>query len=296
VENENIVHITHRQAASFIKSGQHNTFDHQLKQFAKLPSFFDCLQRADPSGVYYLETDRLSNHGSYDVTGAPDGSVYFKSYIVIPSAAIQFFRNSSKIATVDGSHMYSKMGGVILTFNVKDASDSIIPLGIAYVNIENSKNWSLFYDCIINVFTDLLLIISDKDKGLNSLRVFTNAMARIRQLESEIPQLQVAIDPSPNFLSELSSSTNDDVSKPALESLLWSICSVHVLKNSNTQINDFKYATNLAKAPTEETYRHYLNIIRSKVSPAVADALDKRKEEFSFVVQQSRGLKTNQFR
>ena len=118
-------------------------------------------------------------------------------------------------------------------------------------------------------------------------------MARIRQLESEIPQLQVAIDPSPNFLSELSSSTNDDVSKPALESLLWSICSVHVLKNSNTQINDFKYATNLAKAPTEETYRHYLNIIRSKVSPAVADALDKRKEEFSFVVQQSRGLKTN---
>jgi hypothetical protein len=56
---------------------------------------------------------------------------------------------------------------------------------------------------------------------------------------------------------------------------------------------NLKYATNLAKAPTEETYRYYLNIIRSKVSPAVADALDKRKEEFSFVVQQSRGLKTN---
>jgi len=258
-----------------------------------LPSFFDCLQRADPSGIYYLESDLLSNHGSYDVTGAPEGSVYFKSYIVIPSAAIQFFRNSRKIATVDGAHMYSKMGGVMLTFNVKDASDSIIPLGVAYVNIENSKNWSLFYDCIINIFSDLLLIISDKDKGLNSLRVFTNAMARIRQLESEIPQLQAAIDPIPINLSESTSSTPNDVSKPVLESLLWSICSVHVLKNSNTQTDNLKYATSLAKAPTEETYQYYLNIIKSKVSPAVANALDKRKEEFSFVVQQSRGLKTN---
>ena len=132
-----------------------------MKQFAQLPSFFDSLQAADSEGIYYLETDLLSNHKSYrDIPGAPDDAVYFLRYIVLPSCSRTIYKHSSKILTVDGAHVYAKLDGVILTVSVKDASNSLIPLGISYVNIENIKNWSIFYECIVGVFKDFLHLIN----------------------------------------------------------------------------------------------------------------------------------------
>ncbi len=280
-----------------------------MKQFSQLPSFFEALQAADPGGIYYLESDKLSNNPSYNIPQAPEDADYFVSYIVIPSVAIKFFAQSSKILTVDGAHVYAKMDGVILTVNVKDASNSIIPLGISYVNIENSKNWSVFYECIVGVFRDILLIVSDKDKGLNALRLITIAMAKIKKLKYDMAVLQATIltatstntsitqsatkqqiqaqPPPPQLLPTLVSSVSE------FFALAWAICVIHILKNSCSRQEYFKLATNLAKAPTEAAYAYYLQKIRTEVSDTAANAINSRKEEFSFMSLQKRGLKTN---
>ena len=93
-----------------------------------LPDLFKRLREADPSGLYVLKMSPVS----YPL---PDGHVtgvsnMFQYYIIIHSAAISFWNHSRRVGSMDGAHMTARFGGVVLSFNVKDANNTIVPLAI----------------------------------------------------------------------------------------------------------------------------------------------------------------------
>ena len=62
---------------------------------------------------------------SYLVEGAPKDAQEFVRVVIVPSGQIQLYRSSSKIVTIDMSHMKSKTHGVICMPTVKDSKKAV---------------------------------------------------------------------------------------------------------------------------------------------------------------------------
>ena len=107
-----------------------------------------------------------------------DKQLMFDYCLLIPSATKTFFDNGNKITVLDGAHMYSKYEGVILTICGKDGEDHVVQLGFALVPQENKYYWQEVFNAIIHYLREHRMIMSDKAKGLDSIRELIYHVAR----------------------------------------------------------------------------------------------------------------------
>lgn len=60
-----------------------------------------------------------------------------------------FIEACRPIISVDGCHLKTKFGGVLLSAVGKDANDNMYPIAWAVVRIENKVNWKWFLECLL---------------------------------------------------------------------------------------------------------------------------------------------------
>jgi hypothetical protein len=130
--------------------------------------------------------------------------------------------------------MYYRFNGTALLMTAKDAANGLVTLAICYCGAENKFNWVLFLDCIFKVFSSMLLVISDKQKGLDAIRIRLNEAAA--QLTQE-----------------------DQVTGKKIVACVYALCAVQAIRNAGTKIKEFyHHATSLARSLTNNAYTFHL--------------------------------------
>lgn len=120
-----------------------------IGQFSYLHSYMSKLQESDPAG-------------SYDIV---DTNNVFKCLYVAPSCCMSMWPKTRNVATVDGAHCSSIVGGILLSFCVKDSNNQVMILAFAFAEAENTESYNYFYEHLRRDFPGPLLIIADGDKG-----------------------------------------------------------------------------------------------------------------------------------
>lgn len=94
-----------------------------------------------------LQTNIGSSAG---VSADPDDGHRFESFYCCLAACKKGFIEACRpIISVDGCHLKTKFGGVLLSAVGKDANDNMYPIAWAVVRIENKVNWKWFLECLL---------------------------------------------------------------------------------------------------------------------------------------------------
>ena len=99
-----------------------------------------------------------------------DGDIEVHGVFIAPHACVNAFKYSRPILFLDGGHMYSEEGGVLLMATTLDPDEEILPLAFAIVTTEAKKTWTWFLNCFHSTFfaqSGNLTVISDRAKGLH---------------------------------------------------------------------------------------------------------------------------------
>jgi hypothetical protein len=142
VENENKVSVSESQARRLVRDHLGDDLNDHLESYFQLYDFFKLMRECDPDGVYLLELERLD--GVVAEEANTQKAFQFKRCLCIPSVSKKFWQKSRKCAAQDGAHKTTYIGGVLLTFNVKAADNSILPLAAGSVSVENRENWVVY--------------------------------------------------------------------------------------------------------------------------------------------------------
>ncbi|XP_025650024.1 uncharacterized protein [Arachis hypogaea] len=89
-------------------------------------------------------------------------------------ACVETFKHSKLFVSVDGTHLYSKYGGVLLIAVAQDGNSNILPVAFAITESETMESWSSFLTNLRQHVTpqEGLLIISDRSLAIKAtLRV-----------------------------------------------------------------------------------------------------------------------------
>lgn len=116
------------------------------------------LPRYDGAVEFYVEKE--NEEGDIEVHGV----------FIAPHACVNAWKYARPILFLDGGHMYSEEGGVLLMVTTLDPDEEILPLAFAIVTTEAKKTWTWFLDCFHNTFfakSGNLTVISDRAKGLH---------------------------------------------------------------------------------------------------------------------------------
>ncbi|XP_019167879.1 PREDICTED: uncharacterized protein LOC109163585 [Ipomoea nil] len=126
---------------------------------------------------YCAEMDRTNPRTRYkvklsDLQDGITGRERFLRMYICWDASKQGFRHCRPLIGVDGCHLRSGSGGMLLTAVGVDANDSIFPLAYAIVEGERRESWSWFLNFLaedLGITKDReqdFTFISDKQKGL----------------------------------------------------------------------------------------------------------------------------------
>lgn len=132
--------------------------------YANLPQYCDKLREANPDSSIILEM-------------APsDVDMKFKRLFIAYRATIDGFVHCKPLLGLDGTHLTSKYGGILLAATAMDAEGQLFPFAFAIVSIENDDNWEWFLGNlhalvkdnlpIIITMIDDIIFLSDRQKGL----------------------------------------------------------------------------------------------------------------------------------
>lgn len=156
----------------------------------------------------------------------------------------------------------------MLGFNVKSSCNSILTVALAHVDSENKNNWLWFLKIISSTFSDIKLIISDKEKGMESWRFYTNQAAAASQ--------------------EFSNSNKK--SKPPL---IVSLCASHAAKNGGANTRDRKsQGVSLAKAGNIGEKEYILSCMKRSACGKFVKYMTDHFAEYSWLNMQNLGLDT----
>jgi len=132
--------------------------------YAKLPEYLENLCTANPGSFISFET-----------TGE-GAETRFKRLFISFAASATGFTRCKPLLGLDGTHLRSKYGGILLAATALDARGRIFPYAIAVVNAENDENWDWFLRNVHNILEihppsnintlEDLTFLSDRQKGL----------------------------------------------------------------------------------------------------------------------------------
>jgi hypothetical protein len=161
-------------STSFRLVGKQSAFSPELmwQEIGEIEAYVAGLKEFDPAGVYEVcfVLDTLNRRR-------------FESIVMITSRQIRLSRACRGVASsglfvflvavsfcshgLDGCHLYSPAGGVLLSRVEKDANDGTFPTAIMICPIENKVYWLRFYTYIALVM-HTNIYINDADKGSKS--------------------------------------------------------------------------------------------------------------------------------
>ena len=117
----------------------------------------------------YAQEFRRSNPCNSFYVGVNDG-IFGSCYFSLDACKRGFMQACRPVICLDGCHLKTKYGGVMLCAVGMDPNDCIYPLAFAVVEVENTDTWKWF---LSNLKSDLGIlntepwtIMSDKQKGL----------------------------------------------------------------------------------------------------------------------------------
>ena len=143
-------HITKEQAVD-------NTVGNAEDSFLNLASYFERLKATNPGTVTAIETE-------LDI----EGNIWFLYGFLAFGASIQGLCRLRKVLITDGTHLFGKYKGVLLTASDQDANFQVFPLAFAVVDGEIEHAWTWFLTKLERIIADsnTLTIISDRHSSI----------------------------------------------------------------------------------------------------------------------------------
>lgn len=122
--------------------------------FGKVKSFFEL----------FVETN-VGSTSSFTVNGGE-----FQRAFLCPQMCVDAFHHSTHVVALDGCHMKTKFGGVLLVMTVLDGNGNIFPCAIGLAESENSDTWSWFVSLVASALDNDngggVVGLSDREKGI----------------------------------------------------------------------------------------------------------------------------------
>ncbi|CAA7026188.1 unnamed protein product [Microthlaspi erraticum] len=118
----------------------------------------------------YMKCYRAIEQTSIDVRGTKEES-YLKLHVyfyLLKAGNPAGFSRLRRVIVVDGTHLWGKYKGVLLTVVGQDANFQVFPLAYALVDSENTEAWTWFLERLERILGDSssLVIVSDRWKAL----------------------------------------------------------------------------------------------------------------------------------
>ncbi|XP_020873378.1 uncharacterized protein LOC110226354 [Arabidopsis lyrata subsp. lyrata] len=125
--------------------------------FTLLPVYLHVLQLANPGTVYHLETE-------LDETG----DERFKYVFLVLGACLKGLKYIRRVVVVDGTHLFGKYLGCLLTVSCQDANFQIYPVAFAIVDSETDESWTWFMSKLSEIIKDGpdLTFVSDRNSSI----------------------------------------------------------------------------------------------------------------------------------
>ncbi|XP_048604954.1 uncharacterized protein LOC106378304 [Brassica napus] len=109
--------------------------------YKMLPQYLHVLKLANPGTIMDIKTE-LDKEGKSRILYA------FMSL----KACIDGWQHLRKVLVVDGTHMFGKFKGVLLSASGQDADCRVFPIAFAVVDSENSDSWKWFFERCAAIF------------------------------------------------------------------------------------------------------------------------------------------------
>ncbi|XP_016195725.1 uncharacterized protein LOC107636747 [Arachis ipaensis] len=148
--------------------------DHRSLDYHVISAFIPPMVRADaavcikmmmPGSVAVLRTSPVR------VGGQVDGSqAYFHRLFWTFPPCIEAFRHCKSLVNIDGTHLYSKYGDMLLVAIAQDGNSNILPIAFSLVEGENAESWMFFLSQLRQHVTPQpgILVISDRHNGIKA--------------------------------------------------------------------------------------------------------------------------------
>ncbi|KAM3235421.1 hypothetical protein P3L10_015457 [Capsicum annuum] len=129
--------------------------------YAFLLAFSHMVELLNPESSYSIMVNQM------------DGS--FVYYFLAFEACIRGYSHMRKIIAVDGTHLYGKYGGVLLSAVAQDTKNHIFLIAFCVVDKENDTSWIFFFQKLKSImeYEPDLCIIFDRHISI------TNAFSRV---------------------------------------------------------------------------------------------------------------------
>ncbi|KAM3246550.1 hypothetical protein P3L10_008317 [Capsicum annuum] len=129
--------------------------------YACLPAFSHIVELLNTGSSYSIMVNRIDGSFVY----------YFLAFV----ACIRGYAHMRKVIPVDGTHLYDKYGGVLLSVVAQDTENHIFPITFYVVDKENDASWTFFFQKLKFIIEDEpdLCVISDRHISI------VNAFSRV---------------------------------------------------------------------------------------------------------------------
>ncbi|KAK8918817.1 hypothetical protein KSP39_PZI021402 [Platanthera zijinensis] len=133
----------------------------ELEQYARLWDYCEELRQSNPNTTVKLQCKQVSEN---------QACVFKRLYICWGALKMGFIAGCRQIVGLDGTHLKTSTGGVLLCAVGIDGNNGMYPIAYAMVLRENTKSWHWFISLLmqdLNIENSYAwTIMSDKQKGL----------------------------------------------------------------------------------------------------------------------------------
>ncbi|XP_025647160.1 uncharacterized protein [Arachis hypogaea] len=135
------------------------------ESYNKVPKLLQTLHNCFPNTLCDLRVKPFYN-GHLLVR---DCSMFDKVFWSFP-LCVEAFKHYKSFVSVDGTHLYSRYGGVLLIAVAQDGNSNILPIAFAIVESESTESWSFFLTNLRRhvIPQDDLLVISDRSQAIKA--------------------------------------------------------------------------------------------------------------------------------
>ena len=128
------------------------------QSYTKIPRLFLAIEQANPGCVVIWKTCDIN---------MPNIEI-FQCVLWSFKPSIDGFEHCRPVMSIDGTHLYGKYKGTLLTAMGCDRNNKLFPLTFSIIEGENTDSWGWFLACIRNRVTKRpgICVISDRHPGI----------------------------------------------------------------------------------------------------------------------------------